>query len=128
MLPTLQPGDRLLVDCRAYRNRMPEVGEIVVVLDPERADRWLVKRVAAVGPGRFWKSRSGPLPVASSPGGDEPPPGDAVETIALPPASVYVIGDAPAARDSHQFGPVRTDALVGRAYRCYAPSDRRRAL
>jgi nickel-type superoxide dismutase maturation protease len=48
MVPTLRPGDRLLVDRRAYRDRLPELGEIVVLTDPEEPDRWLVKRVAAV--------------------------------------------------------------------------------
>ena len=48
MLPTLRPGDRLLVDPRAYRERPPRVGEIVVFVDPEEPSRWLVKRVAAV--------------------------------------------------------------------------------
>jgi nickel-type superoxide dismutase maturation protease len=50
MRPTLQPGDRLLVDPRAFRDRLPRVGEIVVLADPERSDRWLVKRVADVDP------------------------------------------------------------------------------
>ncbi|MGA8604768.1 MAG: nickel-type superoxide dismutase maturation protease [Thermoplasmata archaeon] len=48
MLPTLRPGDRLLVDPRAYRDRPPHVGEIVVVVDPEESSRWLLKRVAMV--------------------------------------------------------------------------------
>lgn len=48
MVPTLRPGDRLLVDRRAYRDRPPRVGEIVVLADPEDATRWLVKRVFAV--------------------------------------------------------------------------------
>ncbi len=50
MLPTLRPGDRLLVDCRAYRDRPPRVGEVVVLVDPEDAARWLVKRVSQVDP------------------------------------------------------------------------------
>ena len=48
MLPTLRPGDRLLVDRRAYRDRPPRVGEVVVLVDPEDAKRWLRKRVAQV--------------------------------------------------------------------------------
>jgi nickel-type superoxide dismutase maturation protease len=48
MLPTLQPGDRLLVDVKEYRNRPPQVGEVVIVIDPADATRWLVKRVTAV--------------------------------------------------------------------------------
>ncbi|MGP8158909.1 MAG: S26 family signal peptidase [Thermoplasmata archaeon] len=50
MRPTLLPGDRLLVDRRAYRDRPPRVGELVVLVDPEDANRWLVKRVSQVDP------------------------------------------------------------------------------
>ena len=50
MQPTLRPGDRLLVDRRAYRDRSPRVGELVVLMDPEDPRRWLVKRVASVDP------------------------------------------------------------------------------
>ncbi len=48
MRPTLEPGDRLWVDPAAYRDRRPRPGEIVVLVDPESADRWLVKRVRSV--------------------------------------------------------------------------------
>ena len=50
MLPTLRPGDRLLVDTRVYQNRPPRVGEIVILVDPEDTTRWLVKRVIIVDP------------------------------------------------------------------------------
>ena len=50
MRPTLEPGDRLLVDRRAYRDRPPWPGEIVVLVDPESPDRWLVKRIHTVDP------------------------------------------------------------------------------
>jgi len=47
MLPTLRPGDRLVV---VRSSRRPRVGEVVLALDPRDAGRELVKRVAAVGP------------------------------------------------------------------------------
>ncbi len=50
MRPTLEPGDRVLVDRGAYGERRPRAGEIVVLVDPEDASRWLVKRVAGVDP------------------------------------------------------------------------------
>ncbi len=128
MAPTLRPGDRLLVDRRAYRDEAPRVGDVVVLADPEQPGRWLVKRVAAVGPGRFWPSDGGPLPVAGPETDGSLPPGRAVEPVSLAPASVYVLGDGPGSRDSRQFGPVPGSAIVGRAYRRYAPADRRRAL
>lgn len=43
MLPTLEPGDRLLV----VRTRRVRVGELVALPDPRRPPRLLVKRVAA---------------------------------------------------------------------------------
>jgi nickel-type superoxide dismutase maturation protease len=50
MRPTLEPGDRLLVDIRTLRTRAPRVGEIVVFPDPALPERWLIKRVAAIDP------------------------------------------------------------------------------
>lgn len=47
MQPTLQPGDRIL----AVRPARPRPGDLVVVRDPRRPDRLLVKRVATTGSG-----------------------------------------------------------------------------
>jgi nickel-type superoxide dismutase maturation protease len=52
MLPTLEPGDRLLVETWTYRRRPPRVGEVVVTPDPRSPARELVKRVAAIEGGR----------------------------------------------------------------------------
>jgi signal peptidase I len=129
MLPTLRPGDRLLVDRRAYRNRPPAAGDIVVLIDPEKSTRWLIKRVAGVGPGRFRRTASGLTAAPLERPGPEAVPGDgANELVRLPGSMLWVTGDGPLARDSRQFGPVRLDSIVGRVYRCYAPADRRREL
>lgn len=130
MVPTLLPGDRLLVDRTAYRHRLPEVGDVVVLLDPGNSARWLVKRVAGVGPALYRRTRSGLVSGPPGPSEDEAvPPPDSVEKISLPEGTVYVQGDATAeARDSRQFGPVPLATLVGRAYRCYAPAGRARDL
>jgi nickel-type superoxide dismutase maturation protease len=48
MAPTLVAGDWLLVDPDAFRPRAPGAGELVLVPDPRRPDRLLVKRVATV--------------------------------------------------------------------------------
>jgi signal peptidase I len=129
MRPTLEPGDRLLVDSAAYRDRPPETGDLVVLMDPQVPDRWLVKRVAGVGPGRFWRTHLGLVRGGSVPGSPDPtPPPDAVEPVDLDAKSIFVVGDSPSARDSRRFGPVPRTAIVGRAYRCYAPPARRREL
>jgi nickel-type superoxide dismutase maturation protease len=48
MLPTLSPGDWVLVDEHAYDGRMPRRGHVVVAEDPREPERHLVKRVAFV--------------------------------------------------------------------------------
>ena len=95
MEPTLLPGDRLVVDRAAFRDRRPRVGELVVLVDPEAPERWLVKRVAGL-------EGEGPQE-----------------------RRVVVASDAPErGRDSRQFGPVASSAIVGRVIRRYRPWDR----
>ncbi|MDJ0714586.1 MAG: nickel-type superoxide dismutase maturation protease [Prochloraceae cyanobacterium] len=48
MAPLLKPGDELLVDPNAYRQKLPFPGDIVVAKHPYRSDLLLVKRVASV--------------------------------------------------------------------------------
>ncbi len=45
MEPALRPGDYVIVNRRAYRKRDPQVGDIVVLRDPEAPGQFLVKRV-----------------------------------------------------------------------------------
>ncbi|MGP8074104.1 MAG: S26 family signal peptidase [Thermoplasmata archaeon] len=102
MLPALRPGDRLLVDPTYYRGRRPARGDVVVLRDPERPGRLLVKRVGATE--------------------GEPDPSGAP----VPSGTLYLIGDDPArSRDSRSFGPVPLNGLVGRVWFRYAPGDRR---
>ena len=49
MEPTYQEGDHVLVDPRAFRDRGPRQGDVVLVRHPFRRDLELVKRVAHVG-------------------------------------------------------------------------------
>jgi len=65
MAPTLQPGDWLLVDPWAYRDRPPRIGDLVLVPDPREATRLLVKRVAQIDPDD-WLHLAGDAPDAST--------------------------------------------------------------
>ncbi|MCI4372169.1 MAG: S26 family signal peptidase [Thermoplasmata archaeon] len=127
MLPTLRPGDRLLVDRHAYRRQPPAARDIVVVVDPTEPSRWLVKRVVAVGPATLGGADFGPPASGQAPGGPRSESG--VAPIDVPAGAVWVQGDAGGdSRDSRQFGPLLPESVIGRAYRCYAPPDRRRPL
>jgi nickel-type superoxide dismutase maturation protease len=48
MAPTLLPGDWLLADPDAYRERAPRPGELALLPDPRTTRRLLVKRVTGV--------------------------------------------------------------------------------
>ncbi len=48
MFPLLKPGDKLLVDPNAYRQKLPCPGDIVVARHPYRPNLLLVKRVDSV--------------------------------------------------------------------------------
>ena len=46
MEPTYRAGDRVVVYRWAYRRRGPAADDVVVLRDPERMGRWIMKRVA----------------------------------------------------------------------------------
>jgi signal peptidase I len=110
MLPTIQPGDWLLID--PTTRRWPRRGALVVFREPE-GEGLAIKRVA----GR---------------------PGDWVPFVEgwlqLGPDEAWLVSDAGEQDlagtgrglpiDSRRYGPVRIDALVGRAWLRYWPARR----
>jgi inner membrane protease subunit 1 len=124
MAPRLAPGDRLWVDRNVVRSGAPPaVNSIVVLEDPGRGGRWLIKRVAAVGPAAVFVVRSG---VEVRPAGaNAPPPPDAIDRSDVSVGEVYVVSDgATGGRDSRSFGPVPFRSLLGVAWWRYAPAER----
>jgi nickel-type superoxide dismutase maturation protease len=66
MVPTLEPGDWLLVDTDAFQDRTPKPGELVLVPDPRDRSRLLVKRTAAVSADGRHVSLAGDSPEGST--------------------------------------------------------------
>jgi nickel-type superoxide dismutase maturation protease len=50
MLPLLPDGAEVLVDLRAYLDRSPVAGDVVVAYHPDRSGRSIVKRIVAILP------------------------------------------------------------------------------
>jgi signal peptidase I len=102
MVPTLRPGDWLLVD--PTPGRWPRRGALVVVREPD-SDVVVVKRLA----GR---------------------PGDQVARPAGPPTllgpnEAWLASDAPdVGIDSRRYGPVDVERLLGRVAWRYGPGGR----
>lgn len=90
MLPTLQPGQRILFDRLAYVQDRPQVDDIVLV---QRTGIRIVKRLAGV-------------------------PGDVIDGRTLGRDEYWVLGDNPSeSTDSRELGPVKRRDLLGRLWR-----------
>ncbi len=48
MLPSLKPGEEILVNLSAYRKSLPQVGDVVVAIHPDRPNFEIVKRVKII--------------------------------------------------------------------------------
>lgn len=139
MAPTLEVGDRILVDKVAYRIRDVHRGDIVVLKAPTEAETSevhdLVKRVIGL-PGDRIEGRYGDIYVNNrrleEPWLPEVKSSDFTCSDALgcrngrvPPNQVFVLGDNRlASKDSTYFGPVPESSLVGRVSARVWPIDR----
>jgi signal peptidase I len=134
MAPTIEPGDRILVDKLAILHGDPRRGDVVVFRDPAGSGRAYVKRVLAVGGDRV-EIRDGEILVngAALPRSSDPSSeGVAVETngahryrvVPGPSGDVperqlrhdeyFLVGDRRrGSLDSRTLGPIRRDALIG---------------
>ena len=148
MQPTLEPGDRVVVDMSAYGLRVPftrhvlvgrgrpQRGEVAVFASPEDGTR-LIKRVVAVG-GDKVQLLDGRLsingePMASAGDGDAERFGQRLAQLDLgdgggpdiveatvPEGHVLVLGDHRGrSADGRWFGFVEADAISGRAVAVY---------
>lgn len=135
MSPTLQIGDRIIVDKLSYRFGSVHRGDIVVFRRPPLEDQEyadLVKRVIGL-PGETISSKDGHVYIDGKrldepwlPPGPQsytgPLPGDPNEQfnlpgpVKIPPGEYYVMGDnRENSEDSRFFGPIPKSLIVGRA-------------
>lgn len=89
MEPAYRAGDRLLVNRLAYATSPPQVGDVIVLRDPEHRSRLLLKRVAEP-----WSER----------------PGSRVFVLG---------DNAGQSRDSRHFGAIKRSLIIGKAWRKY---------
>ena len=113
-----------------YLFHPPERGDIVVLDPPVRSDKPYIKRVIAL-PGETIAVRDGKVYVNGEPLEEgyiaEPPrytyPFNAGE-YTVPEGNVFVMGDnRNNSSDSHVFGPVPLDRVIGKAFFSYWPFD-----
>jgi signal peptidase I len=127
MEPTLDVGDRVLVNKLSYKFHDVNRGDVVVFERPPGAStgengeiKDLIKRVIAVG-GDTIEAKEGEVYVNSEQvDEDYLEPGTSTDNLPLteiPEGQVFVMGDNRTnSEDSRIFGPIDEDAIVGRAF------------
>jgi signal peptidase I len=129
MIPTLQIGDRVLVNKFIYRFREPQRGDIIVFRSVDNPKEDLIKRVVGV-PGDKIAVRGGKLFVNGEPQ-KEPytnkkrPDRSFFARTTVPIHHVFVMGDNRAnSADSRVFGPLPEKNIEGEAFLRFWPPDR----
>jgi signal peptidase I len=134
MLPTLQIGDRLVVEKIAYRFRSPQRGEIVVFDPPLQLqqfgyapDKAFIKRVIGT-PGDIVQVTQGNV-LINGQSLTEPylaePPAYEMPSVRVPADQFFVMGDnRNNSNDSHVWGFLPRQNIIGRAIFCFFPFDR----
>ncbi len=132
MLPTLKVNDRLFVDKLTYRFSNPKRGDIVVfhptpALEAQNFKDAFIKRIIGL-PGDQIKVQSGLVYINGKAIQEqyiyEPPQYD-FATVKVPANSYFVMGDnRNNAYDSHYWGFVPRDYIIGKATKRYWPLDR----
>jgi len=125
MRPTLEPGEFLLVNRVAYKLGEPEIGDIVVFHAPGISDEDYIKRVIGL-PGDVVRVADGIVYVNEQPL-YEPYIADSPNysgSWTVPEDEYFVLGDnRNNSSDSHLWGYVPADDIVGRALLIYWPMD-----
>ena len=130
MESSFRDGDQLVVDSRAYRRSSPRRGDVVVVRDPRQPERDELKRIVGLA-GEEVRLEDGLLYVDGAVL-DEPYLAGLPSTLGLEsrcwrigPDEYFVMGDDRVrSTDSREYGPVKSDLLVGRAWLRYWPPRR----
>lgn len=134
MVPTLQIGDRLVVEKVAYRFRPPQTGDVVVFDPPQQLlnfgyspDKAFIKRIIGT-PGDIVQVTKGQVYLNQQPL-TEPyiaeAPAYEMVPVRVPPNQYFVMGDnRNNSNDSHVWGFLPRQNIIGRAIFRFFPFDR----
>ena len=125
MRPTLQDGEYILVNKLAYKTGEPQRGYIVVFIFPVNPQEDLIKRVIGL-PGETVSIHNGIVKVdgvaLTEPYIAAPPAYDGDWPVAE--GELFVLGDnRNDSRDSHQWGLLPIENVIGRAVVIYWPPE-----
>lgn len=134
MLPTLEQGDRLVVEKVSYHFHEPRRGDIIVFQTPEvlqdigySGDQAFIKRVIGL-PGDTVQVRDGVVYLNGQPLKESytyEPPYYSLPPLQVPPKQLFVMGDnRNNSNDSHIWGFLPEKQVIGRAVFRFLPFNR----
>ncbi|AGB40605.1 signal peptidase I [Halobacteroides halobius DSM 5150] len=127
MRPTLQPGDRILVNKLIYRFRDPKRGEVIVFKYPVNPNRKFIKRVIGL-PGDTIKIVDGRVYVNGKPLEEDYTLEKSYTdypAIKIPANNYFVLGDnRNNSKDSRFWGFVPRENIIGKATVIFWPLNR----
>ena len=126
MVPSLQNNQFLVVSKLDYRLHEPRRGDIIVFRDPFDPERKLIKRIIGL-PGEIVEVQRGEVLVDNQ-RLSEPYISDLgrynQSLTMIPDGQYYVLGDnRNNSSDSHTWGLLAGDKIVGKALLCYWPPE-----
>jgi signal peptidase I len=118
MEPNLYTGQVLIINKGAYWFHEPQRGDVLVCHSPE-GGTILIKRVIAL-PGEEIEIKNGQVYIDGYPLKEpyiKEPPAYSYPLWEVPPGHYFVLGDnRNDSHDSHYFGPVPRDNIIGKAW------------
>ena len=141
MEPTLDRGDKLIIDNHTYRSAAPQRGDIILYLPPPQLsaefavnnNSAFIHRIVGL-PGEVVEIRDGQVFINDAPL-DEPylAQPDAIDyeygPETIPNDAYFVLGDnRNFSFDSHIWGMLPGELILGQAIGVYGPTDRQKAL
>lgn len=125
MEPTLHTGEFVIVNKLAYKLGNPQIGDVIVFHFPRDIEQEYIKRVIGL-PGDTVEVKNGHVYVNGQPLNENyiaAPPAYS-RTWQVPPNSLFVLGDnRNNSSDSHNWGPVPENYVVGKAVFVYWPPE-----
>lgn len=132
MIPTLQVGDRLLVDKVEYRSKPPQRRDIIVfnpteALKQQNFKDAFIERIIGL-PGESLEVKTGKVYINGQPLQEDyiaEPPEYQHDLVKIPPDAYFVLGDnRNNSYDSHYWGFVPRDHIIGKATKIFWPPKR----
>jgi signal peptidase I len=132
MLPTLQIGERLIIDKWSYRFQSPKRGDIVVFSPTETLKQQnfkdaFIKRIIGL-PGEKVQVKGGKIYINDQPIAEnyiQEPTNYQFGPVTVPPHSYFVLGDnRNNSYDSYYWGYVPRENIIGKASKRFWPFNR----